>query len=86
MPLARASPANSCFQVSNPAALLPHWAASAGEVGTSEGNKGRPAKNECEAEDVHREIRVGAKGARGIAGEAIVSLLRRGARQRASVA
>src|SRR3954452_8755836 len=27
MPLARASPANCCFQPSKPAAELPHWAA-----------------------------------------------------------
>ena len=29
MPLALASPANSLFQVSKPADVLPHWAASA---------------------------------------------------------
>src|SRR5882724_474407 len=27
MPFARASPANSCFQTSKPAEVLPHWAA-----------------------------------------------------------
>jgi hypothetical protein len=31
-PLARASPANSCFQAAKPADELPHWAASAWEL------------------------------------------------------
>src|ERR1700676_216056 len=43
MPLARASPANSCFQASKPADVLPHWAALAGEVGHARRAKAKKA-------------------------------------------
>ncbi len=56
MPLARASPANDCFQASKPAAELPHCAASACEDRDArKDGQNKGAEGKGMAEEVHGE-------------------------------